>query len=140
MLYLLPTDPTRIKHIVFCCILLWYYQLDLKLFCVPFLLRCQHIDARVIRLVVLMKNLHVENIDIGIHFSSPPLSPLRDEANCRHEPAIATSVHAPAGPEPVPVDQPTPVESPTPEALHAFKTHWESQGRQPTYQEWLDFM
>ena len=49
-------------------------------------------------------------------------------------------MHAPAGPEPVTVDQQTPVESATLEALQAFKAHWESQRRQPTYQEWLDFM
>ena len=97
-------------------------------------------DVRVGKPVLPMRNLHVENIDIGIHFSSPSLSPPRDKANSRLEPAIAALVHAPAGPEPVPVNQPTPVESPTPEALQAFKAHWESQGRQLTYQEWLDFM
>ena len=34
----------------------------------------------------------------GGHSSSPSLSPLREEANSRPEPAIAASVHAPAGP------------------------------------------
>ena len=76
----------------------------------------------------------------GGHSSSPSLSPPRDEANSRNEPAIAASVHAPAGPQAVLVDQAIPAESPTPEALQAFKEHWVSQGRQPTYQEWLDFM
>ena len=76
----------------------------------------------------------------GGHSSSPSLSLPRDEANSRPEPAIAASVHAPAAPQPVPVDQAIPAESPTPEALQAFKAHWETQGRQPTYQEWLDFM
>ena len=76
----------------------------------------------------------------GGHSSSPSLSPPRDEFNSRPEPAIAASVHATAGPQPVPVDQPTLAESPTLEALQAFKEHWVSQGRQPTYQEWLDFM
>ena len=52
-----------------------------------------------------------------VHSSSLSLSPSRDEANFRPEPAIANSVHAPVGSEPVPVDQPTTVESPTPEAL-----------------------
>ena len=64
----------------------------------------------------------------GGHSSSPSLSSPRDEANSRSEPAIAALVHAPAGPQPVPVDQAIPAESPTPEALQAFKAHWESQG------------
>ena len=55
-------------------------------------------------------------------------------------PSLSASVHAPAGPEPVPINQPTPTESPTPEALQAFKAHWESQGRPSTYQDWLDLM
>ena len=50
----------------------------------------------------------------GGHSSSQSLSSPRDEANSHLEPAIAASVHAPAGPEPVPVDQAIPVESLTP--------------------------
>ena len=65
----------------------------------------------------------------GGHSSFPSLSLPRDEANFRPEPAIAALEHAPAGTEPVPVDQPTLVESLTPEALQAFKAYWESQGR-----------
>ena len=40
----------------------------------------------------------------------------------------------------MPDDQAIPAEFPTLEALQAFKAHWESQGQQLIYQEWLDFV
>lgn len=66
-------------------------------------------------------------------------SPPRQEATSRHEPAVAASVHAPAASEPVPHPQTTGFALP-PEALQVFQAYWASQGRQPTYQEYRDFL
>ncbi|XP_039119002.1 proline-rich protein 36-like [Dioscorea cayenensis subsp. rotundata] len=72
---------------------------------------------------------------------SPPSSPSppRQEANSRHAPAVAASVHGPRVPEPVP-QTPVPELAPSPEAMQAFRAYWDNQDRQPTYQEFRDFM
>ncbi|XP_039115300.1 uncharacterized protein LOC120250538 [Dioscorea cayenensis subsp. rotundata] len=66
----------------------------------------------------------------------PSPSPPRQEASSRHDPAVAASVHAPE----VQGATPVPASVPTPEALEAFRSHWATKGRQPTYQEYQDFL